>query len=77
MNYKKAIEDFNSGTIDSERFQLVLDNDGGHWLCIDESLGDEKRQYLESVMVKKYGTPNGYRDIVDVLNGAGVNAAWC
>ena len=77
MNYKKAIEDFNSGTIDSERFQLVLDNDGGHWLCIDESLGDEKRQHLESVMDKKYGTPNGYSDIVDVLNGAGVNAAWC
>ena len=77
MNYKKAIEDFNNGTIDSERFQLVLDNDGGHWLCIDESLGDEKRQYLESVMVKKYGTPKGYSDIVDVLNGAGVNAAWC
>ena len=77
MNYKKVIEDFNSGVIDKNKFQLVMDNDSGYWSCLDESVGNEKREYLEGVMKDKYGTPEGYRDIVDVLDAAGVNCDWC
>jgi hypothetical protein len=77
MNYKKVIEDFNNGTIDPEKWQVTMDNDGGYWACLDESLSDEERTEAEDSITKKYGDPDGYRDIVDVLNAAGVTADWC
>ena len=77
MDYKKAIEDFNNGTIDPAKFQIIMDNDGGYWSCIDESMSDEQREHLVDKLSAKYGSPDGYRDIVEVLNGAGVNADWC
>lgn len=76
MDYKRVIEDFNNGTIDPAKFQLVMDNDGGYWLCVDSSIDDEDRLDELAKMEKKYGCPGGYRDIVDVLKGAGVNADW-
>ncbi|MCG8381806.1 MAG: hypothetical protein MJA28_06250 [Gammaproteobacteria bacterium] len=77
MDYKKVIEDFNNGTIDPRKYQVVMDNDGGYWLCIDCSVDDNTRENLANEMSKKYGDPGGYGDIVEVLNGAGVNADWC
>jgi hypothetical protein len=78
MDYKRVIEDFNNGTIDPKKFQVIMDNDGGYWLCIDDSIDSEdQRDELSEEMEKKYGTPGGYGDIVDVLNAAGVNADWC
>ncbi len=81
MNYKKVIEDFNNGTIDSSKFQVIMDNDGGYWSCIDEDLdgdlNEDRRDELSNEMTEKYGDPGGYNDIVDVLNAAGVNADWC
>jgi len=75
MDYKKVIEDFNNGTIDKEVVTLVMDNDGGYWSV---HTGDEdQNEMLEEQLKEKYGTPNGYRDIVDVLNAAGVNTEWC
>ena len=77
MNYKKVIEDFNSGEIDKDRFQLVMDNDGGYWSYIHPGIDDYNATDLEEMMEEKYGSPEGYRDIVDVLNAAGVNCDWC
>lgn len=77
MNYKRVIEDFNNGTIDPGKWQVIMDNDGGYWECIDYDVNEETRDKMCEEMSKKYGDPNGYRDIVDVLNGAGVNADWC
>lgn len=77
MDYKKVIEDFNNGEIDFEKFQVVMDNDGGYWKCIDDDLSDDQRWQLEDDMKSKYGTPDGYNDIVVVLNAAGVNVDWC
>ena len=75
MNYKKVIEDFNSGVLDSDRVQLIMDNDGGHWLATNEDgeFNDIRSEELENT----YGSPDGYRDIVDVLKAAGINAEWC
>ena len=75
MNYKKVIEDFNNGTLNPKEVQLVMDNDCGYWLCLldDEDEHDEICEALE----RNYGEPQGYKDIVDVLIGAGVNAGWC
>ena len=78
MDYKRVIEDFNNGTIDPTKYQLVMDNDDGYWRCIDKEIDDEDKQWeLAKKMEKKYGRPDGYRDIVDVLNAAGVNTDWC
>jgi len=74
MDYKKVIKDFNNGVIDPKKYQVIMDNDSGYWLCIDESIEDEdKRDSLASKMTEKYGDPDGCNDIVDALNAAGVN----
>lgn len=77
MDYKQAIDDFRSGVIDREKWQLVMDNDSGYWQYIGPDIGDDAQIDAEDAMTKKYGSPEGYRDIVDVLNAAGVNCDWC
>lgn len=43
MDYKKVIEDFNNGTLDKNKIQLVMDNDGGYWqgLTDDDDLNED------------------------------------
>ncbi len=78
MDYKKVIEDFNNGTIDPKKFMVVMDNDSGYWLCVDESINDDdKLEELADAMKEKYGSPEGYADITDILNAAGVPCEWC
>lgn len=77
MNYKKVIEDFNNGTIDPLKFQVCMDNDGGYWEYIGEGDDYDNQDLMLAEMTKKYGCPDGYKDIVDVLNAAGVTADWC
>ncbi len=77
MDYKKVIEDFNNGTIDPKLWQVTMDNDGGYWECLDYDMDEEKREKLVKEMSGKYGKPEGYGDIVKVLEGAGVTADWC
>lgn len=75
MNYKKVIEDFNNGALDKNKVQLVMDNDGGYWIGLtdDEDLNEKISEDLEI----EYGVPDGYKDVVDILNAAGVNCDWC
>jgi len=54
-----------------------MDNDGGYWMYIDESISEDDCDDKSEELANKYGKPNGYRDIVDVLIAAGVNADWC
>ena len=78
MNYKQVIKDFNNGTIDKTKWQLVMDNDDGYWSYIGNDIECEvEHQDLVEMMEEKYGRPNGERDIVKILNAAGVNADWC
>ena len=83
MNYKKVIEDFNNGTIDPKEWRLTMDNDGGYWCWLSDAhnLSDEDFDDLSEVkcqeMDDKYGKPEGYNDIVDVLVAAGVTCEWC
>lgn len=75
MNYKKVLEDFNSGTLNKDIITLVMDNDGGYWSVNTGS--EEVDEIIEERLEEAYGTPDGYKDIVDVLNAAGVNTEWC
>jgi len=78
MNYQKLIKDAQDGNLryDPSIVKLRMDNDGGYW----EVLGDldyEEARDVEDKIKEIYGLPDGYRDIVEVLNAAGVNCDWC
>ena len=74
MNYKKLFKDKADGKIDG-RMTIVFDNDGGYWACdIDDE--DEADRMCEKYE-EKYGSPDGYRDVVDIMLAAGFKAEWC
>ena len=51
---------------------LVIDNDGGYWATTDNSSDNGSCPEMS----EKYGDPDGYDDVVDILIAAGVNAEW-
>ena len=77
MNYKKVNEEYKNGTIDPTMGQLTMDNDGGYWMCISNTVLDEDADEMQDEMSEKYGRPDGYRDIVEILQAAGVTCDWC
>lgn len=74
MDYKKLFKDKLEGKISNEMI-IIFDNDSGYWGCsnkdenINESMCNEYEQ--------RYGRPNGYYDVVDIMTGAGFKADWC
>lgn len=54
-----------------------MDNDDGFWSCNYKDKTQEENEDIAELYNKKYGKPDGYRDIVDVLIAAGVNCEWC
>lgn len=80
MDYKKVIEDIREGVIDTGKWVVVFDNDGGYWRYDGDDyddLSDELLESMEAVMNKEYGKPDGYGDIVDLAIAAGIPAEWC
>ena len=77
MNYKQVIEDLNNGIINPNHYELIVDNDSGYWLCTNPNISEEEQDNLADEMIKKYGKPGGYNDIIDVLNVVGINADMC
>jgi len=75
MDYKKVIEDFNNGTLDKAKIQLVMDNDDSYWLGLTDD--DDLNETIAEEATIKYGRSGGYNDIVDVLIAAGVPCDWC
>tara|TARA_R110000850_G_scaffold165086_1_gene290055 strand:- start:871 stop:1098 length:228 start_codon:yes stop_codon:yes gene_type:complete len=75
MRYKEVIKDFNSGVLDKSKIQLIMDNDGGYWSGLTDN--DDVNDKLSADAEEKYGSPDGYKDIISVLTAAGVNADWC
>ena len=73
MDYKKLFEDKKNGKID-DRMSIHFDNDGGYWACNTDSeqVSDEMCDEYQ----RRYGHPNGYFDLVDVMVAAGFNAEW-
>ena len=77
MDYKKVIEDFKSGKIDSKRVRLIMDNDDGYW-SVDGDVQTESGDWTEAKKLEEeYGRPNGYSDLVDLAKAAGINCEWC
>jgi hypothetical protein len=77
MNYAQLISDFNDGTLDKDTIQLVMDNDCSYFTVLDSDMSDEEKDKVTDALEKKYGSSNGYEDIVAVLQAAGVNCEWC
>ena len=76
MLYKQVIDDFKSGKIDRDFVTLKMDNDGGYWECSYKDKTLEENEAEAELYEARYGCPEGYRDIVDVLKAAGVNCDW-
>ena len=88
MDYKAVIADFANGTLDSQSWIVIFDNDGGYWdYCgpvpdfsdVDDPLAAEER-WLDTERGRKemkYGSPGGYQDIVELANDAGIPSEWC
>lgn len=77
MDYKRVIEDFKSGKLSSKYVTLVMDNDDGFFYCKFPELTEEENDNLQDELERKYGRSEGYRDIVNILNAAGVPCEWC
>ena len=87
MRYEKVIEDYRSGAINKDDWQLIFDNDGGYWRytgdlgfeCSDcgNCKECETLAIFRALKVDRYGEPNGYQDLVDIAVAAGINADWC
>lgn len=76
--YDKIIEDYKSGAIDKGVWTLVFDNDGGFWSHANSlELTCEEEDRLCGEMEDKYGTPDGYADLVNLARDAGIQAEWC
>lgn len=76
MNYELLFSDKKEGKI-SQDMTLMMDNDDGYWHCDNENMDEEKAEEICEKYTNKYGTPNGYNDIVAILNAAGIKADWC
>lgn len=87
MDYKSVIQAYAIGLEAVKDWQVTMDNDGGYWqytgdLTVECDQCEEcmECKYIEAhrqMLNKQFGSPNGYGDIVDVLQAAGVNADWC
>ncbi len=74
MDYKKLFEDKAAGKID-ERMTIVFDNDSGYWSC--DSDNEDECEKMCDEYAERYGSPNGYEDVVDIMTAAGFKAEWC
>ena len=77
MDYKKVIEDYKNGTIDASKTQLIMGDDDGYWEHTDKNNSEDENEDIMDALAEKYGAPEGYSDLVDILVAAGVNADWC
>lgn len=77
MNYIKLFKDKKAGLIPND-MTIVFDNDGGYWLYSgDKELSEDDQEKLENEYTEKYGEPDGYGDVIDIMVGAGFNAERC
>lgn len=70
MNWKLLIQHTLNGTIDWNYVSLYIDNDGGYWSCEGDN------EDIINALKKTYGEPDGYIDVVDILQAIGINADW-
>ncbi len=77
MDYKKLFEDKAKGELPLD-MTVVFDNDGGYWTYSgDKELTDDEHDKRCAECKEKYGSPDGYGDVVDIMLGAGIKAEWC
>ena len=72
-NWKELFDAFNSGELDKSKYTVVMDNDGCRLRYIGDDM-DEDEAYEHAIDMFD---GNGYSDIVDVLQAAGIPAEWC
>lgn len=88
MKYANLVElaaAFRSGELNKEHYKLVLDNDGS-WLQYTGPLPDGVEENSEAADVwrdercdecRAWFSGNGYADLGDACNAAGIPNEWC
>jgi len=77
MDYKKLFKDKAEGK-NPPNMVIIFDNDGGYWTYSgDKELTDDEHEKKCYECEEKYGSPDGYCDVVDIMNAAGIKAEWC
>jgi len=79
MDYKKLIDDFNSGVLDKKKVVMVFDNDCGNLAYRGMDIGEDSDEdnQLRAKWKKTYGECGGYSDLVELALAAGIPAEWC
>jgi hypothetical protein len=77
IDYGKVMEAVKSGEMARLKAVLVFDNDGGYWRSSDDSLSDDEFQAKGEELEEMFGRPNGYADLVDLAQAAGIPSEWC
>jgi hypothetical protein len=78
--YRKLIKSYQpGGTAREKKIVTVFDNDGGYFSCNDPLLNDEQSSEVVRAFEAEieFSGPDGYLDIVDLANAAGIDAEWC
>lgn len=78
--YRKLLASCQTGgTAREKRIVTVFDNGGGYFTCRDPLVGDEESAKIIRDFEAEIGFsgPDGYGDIVDLANAAGIDAEWC
>ena len=71
--WKELFAAFASGKLPRDKYCVVMDND----CCFLRYLGDDMDENEAYDHCEELFHGDGYRDIVDVLNAAGIPAEWC
>ncbi len=74
MDWKKLFKDKENGDFDN-RMVIVFENDSGYWRCDIDN--EDRNEQMCQEYTDKYGEPNGYGYLVDIMIGAGFKSEWC
>lgn len=84
-NLKALAEAFASGELDRKQYQLVLDNDCSWLIYVGPLPKGVKRDSKEewefrdrmNDECRQWFSGNGYADLLDACDAAGIPAEWC
>ena len=71
--YRELADAFNSGELDRNKYLLILDNDSCDLTYAGDDMGEEEAyEHCQSLF-----RGNGYDDLKELCDAAGIPAEWC
>ena len=76
QTYTNLAHAFSSGELDKDKYFLMLDNDNCRLCYVDDSLSEEELDAKNEECVEWF-CGNGYSDLAEVCDAAGIPCEWC